>query len=160
SQHPRLRRCAVLLIKPRRLILQSRAEADPFVSRVIRHQRRVVVRGHEDVCRASRCPANAHSSPPVLRAFKHSLEQVPVSGCEDGSVDFVDKVPRSFFGVVPCDAIFMLCKLERLLYRAYYIEVVAVSKWPVLQPCGVSMIARHGAHNNVLCMVQRLLNSP
>src|SRR5699024_10033018 len=116
--------------------------------------------GHKDVRRASRCPANTHSSPPVLRTLKHSLEQVPVSGCEDSSINLINKVPRALFRVIPLDAIFMLCKLERLLYRAYDIEVVTVCKGAILQPRGVSMIAWNRAHNNVLCMMQRLLNSP
>src|SRR5699024_12121019 len=136
------------------------AEADPFVSRVVRHQRRMVVRGHKDVCRASRCPANTHSSPPVLSTFKHSLEQVPVSGCEDSPIDFINKVPRSLFGVIPCDAIFMLCQLERLLYRAYNIEVMTVCKGTILQPRCLCMVAWNRAHNNVLCMMQRLLDCP
>ena len=81
-------------------------------------------------------------------------------GCEDSSIDFVDKVPRAIFGVVPLDAILMLRKLERLLYCAYDIEVVAIGKGTILQPCGVSMVAWNRAHNDVLCMMQGFLNSP
>src|SRR5699024_10653466 len=100
-----------------------------------------------DVRRSSRCPANTHSRPPVLRAFKHSLEQMSVSGCEDSSIDFVNEVPCAFFGVVPLDAILMFGKLERLLYRAYNIEVVAIGKGAILQSCGVSVVAWNSTHN-------------